>query len=81
MLLFFYCAVRNVYLIKPKMSKEQTRELMTFLKSFRPEVRDLVLSLREFVWGLYPTANELIYDNYNAVAIGWSPTDRLGHCF
>src|SRR5581483_9705077 len=25
--------------------------------------------------------NELIYDNYNAVAIGWSPTDRVGHIF
>jgi hypothetical protein len=23
----------------------------------------------------------LIYDNYNALAIGWSPTDRVGHTF
>ncbi|MCM3904826.1 MAG: hypothetical protein ND866_24280 [Pyrinomonadaceae bacterium] len=30
---------------------------------------------------MYPTTNELIYDNYNAVAFGWSLTDRLGHTF
>jgi hypothetical protein len=23
----------------------------------------------------------LIYDNYNALAVGWSPTDRVGHTF
>lgn len=40
-----------------------------------------MLALREFVWDLYPQANELIYDNYNALAFGWSPTDRLGHTF
>ena len=33
------------------------------------------------VWDLYPQANELIYDNYNAVAFGWSPTDKVGHTF
>jgi hypothetical protein len=37
--------------------------------------------LREFVWDLYPQTNELIYDNYNALAVGWSPTDRVGHTF
>jgi hypothetical protein len=30
---------------------------------------------------LYPDSNELIYDNYNAPAVGWSPTDRVGHTF
>lgn len=37
--------------------------------------------LREFVWDLYPNTNELIYDNYNAVAFGWSLTDKLGDVF
>ena len=35
--------------------------------------------LRDYAWDLCPKANELIYDNYNAVAFGWSPTERLGH--
>jgi hypothetical protein len=63
------------------MSKEQTKDLVKFLKPFDKEINDLVLWLREFVWDLYPKANELIYDNYNALAFGWSPTDRVGHTF
>lgn len=63
------------------MSKDQTKELLKFLSSFEDEIKERVLWLREFVWDLYPTANELIYDNYNALAIGWSPTDRVGHTF
>jgi len=63
------------------MSKEETTDLLKFLKPFSTEVQQIVLSLREFVWDLYPQANELIYDNYNALAFGWSPTDRVGHTF
>jgi hypothetical protein len=63
------------------MSKEQTKELLKFLKPFDARIREIALWLREFVWDLYPDANELIYDNYNALAIGWSLTDRLGHTF
>lgn len=63
------------------MSKEQTKDLLKFLKPFDDETKDIVLWLREFVWDLYPLSNELIYDNYNAVAFGWSPTDRVGHLF
>lgn len=63
------------------MSKDQTKDLLKFLKPFSQEIQAKVLTLREFVWDLYPTANELIYDNYNAVAFGWSITEKLGHTF
>lgn len=63
------------------MSIDQTKDLLRFLKPFDDNCRKLVLSLRKFVWDLYPHTNELIYDNYNALAFGWSPTDRLGHTF
>lgn len=63
------------------MSKVQTKDLRKFLKPFSPEKQEIVWWLRAFVWGLYPTANELIYDNYNAVAFGWSLTDRIRHLF
>jgi hypothetical protein len=63
------------------MSKEQTNDLLKFLKPFGKETTDLVMWLREFAWDLYPGANELIYDNYNAVAFGWSPTEKQGHTF
>jgi len=61
------------------MSKEQTKDLLKFLKPFPEETTDLVMWLRDFAWDLCPKANELIYDNYNAVAFGWSPTDKVGH--
>jgi hypothetical protein len=63
------------------MSKEQTKDLLKFLQPFNDDIKEIALCLREFVWTLYPESNELIYDNYNALAFGWSPTDRLGHTF
>ena len=63
------------------MGKENTKDLLKFLKPFPENIRDTALWLREFVWDLYPQTNELIYDNYNAVAFGWSPTDKVGHTF
>ena len=63
------------------MSKEQTKDLLRFLKPFSKEIIERVLWLREFIWDHYPQTNELIYDNYNALAFGWSPTDRVGHTF
>ena len=61
------------------MSKEQTKDLLNFLKPFGDDITDLVMWLRDFAWNLCPKANELIYDNYNAVAFGWSLTDKVGH--
>jgi len=63
------------------MSKEQTADLLKFLKPFPSETKEIAIWLREFVWDLYSNSNELIYDNYNALAFGWSPTDRVGHTF
>ncbi|AYB33251.1 hypothetical protein [Chryseolinea soli] len=63
------------------MSKAETKDLSKFLKPFPSEIQETVWFLRDFVWDLYPQTNELIYDNYNAVAFGWSPTDRVGHTF
>ncbi len=63
------------------MSKEQTEDLLKFLKPFSNDMKERALWLRDFIWDLYPDCNELIYDNYNALAVGWSPTDRVGHTF
>jgi hypothetical protein len=68
-------------LIIADMGKEHVKDLLKFLKPFPAEIQKITLTFREFVWDLYPTSNELIYDNYNAVAFGWSITDKLGHTF
>ncbi len=63
------------------MGKEDTKDLLKFMLPFSEENKELALWLREFVWKLYPRCNELIYDNYNALAFGWSTSDRLGDTF
>jgi hypothetical protein len=62
-------------------AREDLTDLKKFLAAYPAETQETVLWLRDWVWSLYPQANELIYDNYNALAFGWSPTDRLGHTF
>ena len=63
------------------MSIHDTKDLKKFLKPFSKDVQKLALELREWVWEMYPDCNELIYDNYNALAFGWSPTDGAGDVF
>ncbi len=63
------------------MSRSDTKDILKFLDPFDKETTELVLWLRDFVWKLYPKTNELIYDSYNAVAFGWSLSERLGHTF
>ena len=63
------------------MGKEHIADLIKFMLPYPDHVKAATLWLREFVWYLYPNANELIYDNYNSVAIGWSPTDKAGDVF
>ena len=63
------------------MSREQSKDLKKFLKPFDKEIIEIALWLRKIVWDLYPESNELIYDNYNAVAFGWSPSHVLGETF
>jgi len=63
------------------MPKEELNDLIKFMLPYPDKVKAAALWLREFVWDLYPDCNELIYDNYNAVAFGWSPTDKAGDVF
>lgn len=63
------------------MSIQEKADLLKFLAPFQSDVQERALWLRDFVWDLFPQANELIYDNYNALAFGWSPTEKTGHTF
>jgi len=57
------------------MAKADVDKLLPFLQTFPAKTQELVLWLRNFAWDACPYANELIYDNYNALAIGWSLTE------
>ena len=63
------------------MSHTDNKELLKFLEAFPLESQEIALALRDFVWDLYPKGNELIYDNYNFLAFGWAPTDRMSDVF
>ena len=63
------------------MAKEDNTELLKFLAVFPAELQEIALALRNWVWGLYPKCNELIYDDYNFLAFGWGPTDRMSDIF
>ncbi len=63
------------------MSKSDTKDLKKFLKPFPKDVQKTALWLHDFMWDSFPGCNELIYDNYNALAFGLSTSDRARDVF
>ena len=51
-------------------------QLDGFIKKFDPENQALIVKIRKALRKRFPTANELVYDNYNFFVIGYSPTER-----
>jgi hypothetical protein len=52
------------------------RQLAGFIGKFSPEVALVAKAARAKIRKLLPGAVELVYDNYNALAIGFGPTER-----
>jgi hypothetical protein len=50
--------------------------LKTFLDRFSPEIAGLARAARAKLRKRLPGAIEMVYDNYNALVVGFSPTDR-----
>jgi hypothetical protein len=51
-------------------------QLRSFIAKFGPEDQRLIRAVRTAVRQRFPTANELVWDNYNFFVIGYSPTER-----
>src|SRR5580765_5468817 len=51
-------------------------QLKSFIAKFEPEDQQLIRAVRRAVRKRFPTANELVWDNYNFFVIGYSPTLR-----
>jgi len=60
------------------MSKPTTEELelARFLAKYTPEIAARAEVILAKMRRRYPTALELVYDNYNALAIGFAPSER-----
>jgi len=48
----------------------------SFIAKFDPPIAKLTRAARSILRKRFPTAIELVYDNYNALAIGYSSTER-----
>jgi hypothetical protein len=55
--------------------------LRTFLEAYDPAIARLFFATRGAVLAAAPTAVELVYDAYNAVAVAYSFTERLREAF
>ena len=51
-------------------------QLRAFIAKFAPEDQRLIRACRTAMRKRLPTANELVYDNYNFFVIGYGPTER-----
>lgn len=50
--------------------------LRGFIEKFEPPHQTLIRAVRKELRSRFPTAIELVYDNYNFFVIGYSPTER-----
>jgi hypothetical protein len=51
-------------------------QVASFMAKYTPEIADLAEAILNEMRRLYPSASLLAYDNYNALAIGFGPTER-----
>ena len=56
------------------------RQLAAFIKKFDSKNAALIRSVRKVLRKRLPTANELVYDNYNFFVIGYCSTERPSDC-
>ena len=52
------------------------KQLTMFLSRFSPDIIALAKAARAKLRKRLPGAVEMVYDNYNALVIGYSPTER-----
>lgn len=56
--------------------RDAEQRLAGFVCKFSPSDQRLIRAVRSALRKRFPTANELVYDNYNFLVIGYSPTER-----
>ena len=56
-------------------------QLNKIIEPYDEGIKKLTIELRDFITDLVPQANELIWDNYNAVAMAYSKSEKLKDAF
>ena len=57
-------------------STDAEKQLQGFIDKFEPEHQALIRAMRTALRKRMPTANELVWDNYNFFVVGYSATER-----
>jgi hypothetical protein len=60
----------------PKAAPDAEKRLARFIAKFEPKHQTLIRAVRRALRRRLPTANELVWDNYNFFVIGYSATER-----
>ena len=55
-------------------------KLRSFINKFEPRHQRVIRAARKALRKQFPTATELVYDNYNFFVIGFGPTERPSDC-
>lgn len=63
------------------MSQSAEAQLRTFVDKFEPKHRATIRAARQALAKRFPTAHQLVYDNYNFFVIGFGGTERPSDCF
>jgi hypothetical protein len=63
------------------MPMSAAQQVEQFIAKFDPRIAKLARAARAKVRRRYPTAFELVYDNYNALALGFCSAERTSDCF
>lgn len=58
------------------MPSDAEKQLKEFVDKFDPKHRTLIRAVRRKLRARFPSAHEMVYDNYNFFVIGYSPTER-----
>ena len=56
--------------------RDANRQIAEFISRFSVVDQRRIRAVRAALRARFPTANELVYDNYNFFVIGYSPTER-----
>jgi hypothetical protein len=62
-------------------SADAEKQLKRFIDKFDPKNQALIRAVRKIFRKRLPSANELVWDNYNFFVIGYSPTERPSDTF
>src|ERR1700730_12862183 len=71
---------KNIERTTSRAAASSEQQLAGFIKKFDSKNADLIRAVRKVLRRRVPSANELVYDNYNFFVIGYSSTERPSDC-